>query len=145
MHSTPTNSETDGATDPSSVPTPLPSASTPLAPVRVEETPLPEGASTTQDNRQDTVMAILSTDGRPPSVRQRLSEWRWFGIGAIVILAGIVCWIVIQGVSLGVVVVALVLGVLLLVSATPVLAAGLLRGKEERVARKIARVGRRGN
>lgn len=89
-------------------------------------------------------MTMISTDGRPPSRWQRMSEWRWLGMGAILLVAGVATWMAIKGVSWGAVGVGAALGVLLLVSASPVLGAGLMRGKEERDARKIARSERRG-
>lgn len=89
-------------------------------------------------------MTLASSDGRPPTKPQRMLEWRWFGVGAAVIIAGIATWIVIAGVNWGAIVVGLTLGVLLLVGASPVLAAGLLRGREERAARTTARLERQG-
>jgi amino acid transporter len=88
-------------------------------------------------------MTVTSADGRPPSRWQRLAEWRWLGIGAALILAAIVTWIAIRGVSAVSVAAGIGLIVLLLVGASPVLGAGLLRGTEERAARRNARLERR--
>ncbi len=138
------NPRTDSFTADLSSPPRSTSASTPLAPVRVQDTSVAERTSAAQDKCQEEVMAITSTDGRPPPTRQRKLEWRWFGVGALVVIAGIICWIVFNGISLAVVITAIVLAVLLLASASPVLAAGLLRGKEQRTARRIVRGERRG-
>ena len=108
------------------------------------EQPAPTAAaSIALDARQDKIMEIVSSDGRPPSHPRRVLEWRWVGLGAVVLTVGIVAWMLIAGVSLGAIGASLAIGVLLLVGASPVLAAGLLRGKEERTARRIARRERR--
>lgn len=105
------------------------------------ETPT-HGTGSALDARQDELMTIASSDGRPPPRRLRMIEWRWFGVGAVLVIAGLATWIVIKGVSLGAVVAGLALGVLLLVAASPVWGAALLRGREERAARKTAQIER---
>ena len=56
-------------------------------------------------------------------------------MGAILAVAGIAAWIAVQGVSAGVVLAGVAL---LLAGAAPVMAAGVMRGREERAARKDA-------
>lgn len=100
-------------------------------------------ASDALDARQDELMTQASSEGRPPPRRQRMIEWRWLGLGAIVIIAGITTWILVRGVSPGAVAVGLTLSLLLVVGgASPVLVAGMLRGREERAARREARLER---
>lgn len=91
------------------------------------------------DDRQDQLMASESADGRPPSHRQRVIEWRWVVIGLPVLIIAAITWAAIAGVSLGAVAGfgALFL-LLLLLGCWPVLGAGLLRGKEQAVARDEA-------
>ncbi|HMN39677.1 MAG TPA: hypothetical protein PKE29_02455 [Phycisphaerales bacterium] len=96
------------------------------------------------DSRQDAVMAVISSDGRPPTHRQRTFDWRMLAIGAGLVIVGFSVWIAVKGVSVFAVVTGMSIGVLLLVGASPVLAAGVLRGKEERAARTIVRLERRG-
>jgi hypothetical protein len=119
-------------------------ATTAVVAARVDVEPPAESASIALDTRQDELMTLASSDGRPPTRPQRVLEWQWVGLGAILIIAVIATWIVIKGVSWTAVGVGLALGVLLLVGASPVLAAGLLRGQEERAARKSARLERQG-
>jgi hypothetical protein len=94
--------------------------------------------------RQDEVMAVTSTDGRPPTHRRRVFEWRMFALGAGLIIVGCSIWVAVRGVSFFAVVAGLTMGVLLLVGASPVLGAGMLRGKEERAARQAVRLDRQG-
>lgn len=84
-------------------------------------------------------MAAKSPDGRPPPRWARLLEWKWSAVAAITLL--------VVGVTLG-----LAYGVhgpeylfggflvaLLLGAAVPAWGAGLLRGREERAARAVAK------
>lgn len=84
-------------------------------------------------------MAIESVAGRPPSHRLRRIEWRAIAIGLPVLIIGAIVWAVFRGVS-GVVIVGFgVVGCLfLLIGGWPILAAGLLREKEEITARHEA-------
>lgn len=90
------------------------------------------------DRDQEDVMSTISTDGRPPPSELRRSEWRWFGIGAILILIALVVWIVASGASMASIFAGLAYGIALLAAASPVLGAGLLRGGEERTAHAVA-------
>lgn len=91
------------------------------------------------DARQDELMAIESADGRPPSHRVRMAEWRWAAIGLPLLVLGAVAWAVVRGVSVGAIIgFGVVFLLILILGGWPVLAAGLLRGKEESVARKEA-------
>ena len=93
------------------------------------------------DARQDQLMERDSADGRPPAHRRRILEWKWvLMIGPIVLIVGAV-FAVTRGVSIA----ALALGVFfsvgyLLLAGWPSIGAALLRGKEERVARKQATI-----
>lgn len=88
-------------------------------------------------------MALTSSDGRPPSRGLRLKEWRWLGVAAFVLLGGLALWISIEGVSSGAVIAGVAIAAMLLLGATPVLGAGLMRGSEERSAYRKARTERR--
>jgi hypothetical protein len=89
--------------------------------------------------RQDELMSTISSDHRPPLARLRRLEWRLLGVFAALGIVAWVVWVSIVGISVGAVVGGLAVGVLLLVGASPVLGAGLLRGQEERAARKSVR------
>lgn len=122
----------------------VPVAETAVAVVPAEQEVPAAAVPSAVDVRQDKIMTLTSSDGRPPSRWQRMTGWRWLGVGAILLVAGVATWMAVKGVSLGAVAVGAALGVLLLVSASPVLWAGLMRGQEQRTARKIARSERRG-
>lgn len=90
------------------------------------------------DRIQEEVMAAKSPEGRPPHRRTRIAEWKWFIIGASAVGAiamslsifGVIAWPT-----------ALWVGVLIFLSlaaASPTWGAGLIRGGEERKARKVA-------
>lgn len=90
------------------------------------------------DARQDEIMADESRDGRPPPRWLRLREWRWFGAGALLISVALATWVALAGISALLLVGGLVYGLVLLLIASPALAIGLLRGREERSARRDA-------
>lgn len=90
------------------------------------------------DDRQDALMAVTSSDGRPPSRRERIVGWHRLGVGAAIAVAGIASWIVVQRVSPMTVAVGLAFGLMLVAAASPVWVAALLRGREERAAREVA-------
>lgn len=91
------------------------------------------------DDLQDELMATGSPEGRPPSHELRMAEWRWLALGIAVLLAGGLVWAVTQGVDAWWIVLSgLLLICLLGIGAAPVLYAGMLRGGEERNARKTA-------
>ncbi len=111
--------------------------------------PEPSTPTPVLDARQVEVMAETSVDGRPPDRESRRSGWRWFLLVAPLVLIALVA-----GVAWGVgpkafngrnVLMAIGVIALMAAAAAPVWGAGLLRGQEERAARKIARrqVGRR--
>jgi hypothetical protein len=91
------------------------------------------------DARQDELMTVESSDGRPPPKRLRMAEWSWFVIGAVVIVVATTIWIVARGISLEAVLAGIV-GVAIVVGVNPAVWAGLKRGREERAARKQAQV-----
>ena len=103
-----------------------------------EETPV-GGPPTAVDERQDEIMTFVSPDGRPPPRWLRVMEWRFIALAGIPIITAIVAWIVIKGINWVVVVAALAYGVMLLMGLSPVIAAALQRGREERAARRLAR------
>lgn len=89
------------------------------------------------DAVQKEVMTIISPDGRPPAPAQSRSEWKWLvllGLPLGLICIGIL--LVKLGLEAGLLATALLIGYLVLT--VPVWGAGLLRGKEERVAREVA-------
>ena len=93
------------------------------------------------DDRQDQLMERDSADGRPPAHRRRILEWKWvLMIGPLVLIVG-----AILAVTRGVSIAALALGAFfsigyLLLAGWPSLSAAVLRGKEERAARKQATI-----
>jgi hypothetical protein len=96
-------------------------------------------AATQLDQSQEDVMAARSSDGRPPPSKLMRKEWRWFGIGGVLVFSALVVWMVVSRASPGSVVAGIAYVVLLLAAASPVLGAGLLRGGEERAAHKAVR------
>ncbi len=66
----------------------------------IEVKPATPAAETALDARQDEIMAVASSDGRPPNRQSRLMEWRWLGVAVGLIVAGGVTWIAIEGVGL---------------------------------------------
>lgn len=97
------------------------------------------------DLRQDELMAAASPDGNPPTHRQRRLGWWWLAIGASVLIVAGIAWAAIRGVDMTAVLAASGLALVLLGSAAPVWGAGLLRGREERSARRKARLELRAN
>lgn len=90
------------------------------------------------DDRQDQLMGAASSEGRPPAKWLRAVEWRWFGLGAVIVVVAFGAWVVLAEVSAGTVVPAVGYAMLMLCAASPVLVAGLMRGGEERAARRVA-------
>jgi len=92
----------------------------------------------TLDGRQDELMTIASTDGRPPSHRQRREGWRMLGACSAVLVTLAVLWEILGSSSTRMVIapLAVLALVCVLIGANPVLWAGLLRGREERSARR---------
>ncbi len=92
------------------------------------------------DARQDELMSIASSDGRPPSHRNRRLGWRGFGKMIAVALPCAFTWAILTSQSPQVIVAPLVVLVVisLFLAVNPVLWAGIMRGTEERTARRIA-------
>lgn len=113
---------------------------TPRSDVRLQPSALIETAASKSalDDRQDALMAATSSDGRPPSHSTRMLEWRWLLIGAGLLMVFGIAWIALSGVSGEAVVAALAYGLLLMMGSSPVWAAAVLRGQEERSARRTA-------
>lgn len=125
--------ENEGGSAPTSSsagPAPTPSKSDPIA------------ATNAIDSREDELMSRESSDGRPPGHRRRTVEWWWFGGGALVIVALVAGWAIARSTPWRTLGAGVAIAVLLLVSVIPVLAAGLLRGREHRRARKTAQTER---
>lgn len=96
------------------------------------------GAIDAMDARADELMSRDSSDGRPPGHRRRMVEWWWFGAGALLIAAVLVGWSIVSSTPWRTFGAGLAIAALLVVSMVPVLAAGILRGREHRQARGTA-------
>jgi hypothetical protein len=92
------------------------------------------------DAKQDELMIATSSDGRPPSHGNRRVGWRRLGGGVAIALPCIVAWAMLtrQSAALIFAPLALLVVVCFLLAANPVLWAGVMRGKEERAARRAA-------
>lgn len=91
------------------------------------------------DARQDELMAIDSSEGRPPSHAQRMSGWRWLAILVPVLVLGTGAVAMLNGASASDLLrYGIVFALLLLLGGLPRWAAGLSRGKEEATARREA-------
>jgi hypothetical protein len=91
------------------------------------------------DDLQDELMAGRSPDGRPPRHDLRIAEWKWLFLGIGTILVAALMWAVMSGMAtVWIVIFAITLVLMLGIGISPVLYAGLLRGGEEREARKTA-------
>ncbi len=120
--------------------TPADRSDQPLQALPPIDVPAPTQAAAVElDELQDEIMTAGSSDGRPPTHKQRSIEWRWLGIGAIVVVVVAVVLVAIKGVGVGAIVLGILLGGLLLAAGSPVWIAGLMRGREERAARRVAR------
>lgn len=88
-------------------------------------------------------MSHISPEGRPPTEPVRVAGWRWVRIvvpcivGAVVI--GVVIFVGSDRVPGATLIMALAFIVILAAAASPVWMAGLLRSREERVARRRAK------
>lgn len=91
------------------------------------------------DSLQDELMSAKSSDGGPPSRGWRLTGWHWLVV--LVPLLAIVCGVVWTSLAMGVwtALAGLVLLAVMGLAAAPVWGAGLLRGREERAARRQSR------
>jgi len=88
---------------------------------------------------QDYLMARQSPEGRPPRHDLRIAEWKWLALGIAVLAVMVTLALVAQGIAPGWIVLAGVLALCFLgIGISPVLYAGLLRGGEERDARRTA-------
>jgi hypothetical protein len=93
------------------------------------------------DLRQDAIMTASSVDGRPPNHSHRRIEWRLIAAACVLVAGGVGVTLALGGVTPGVAGFGVVYAVLLLlVGAGPVLAAGLLRGREQRAAHRGAEI-----
>lgn len=89
------------------------------------------------DAVQREVMASISPDGRPPELAAARSGWRQLAIVAILVaILGVIVLFITLGPAAGGLASMLLVGYVALT--VPVWGAGLLRGQEERTARKIA-------
>lgn len=93
----------------------------------------------TVDARQDELMAIESVAGRPPAHWLRRFEWRSVAVGLPILILCAGAWAMFRGVTIGAIVgFGIAACLLMLLGGWPVLAAGLLREKEETRARAEA-------
>lgn len=97
------------------------------------------------DRVQEEVMAARSPEGRPPHRRTRLAEWKWFIVASVVLALSALIWGALSVVAWQIVAVAAALMLLFLGATSPVWGAGLLRGGEEREARKTALIHTQGS
>ncbi len=90
------------------------------------------------DRVQEEIMTAISPDGRPPHRLLRRAEWKWFVIGGTALALAAVAWAVSSSVPWPTLIFVATLLILFLGAAIPTWGAGLLRGSEERQARKAA-------
>jgi hypothetical protein len=90
------------------------------------------------DRIQEAEMTRISPDGRPPHRQLRRIEWKWFTAGAFALAAIGTAIAIFSGVSLPTLAMVAMFGITLAAAAIPVWASGLLRGGEERTARRDA-------
>lgn len=90
------------------------------------------------DRVQEEVMTAISPDGRPPHRQSRLVEWKWFIMGASALALCGIAWAAISGITWPTFVFVAAAICVFLVGSIPTWGAGLLRGGEEREARKVA-------
>lgn len=101
--------------------------------------PMSPGEVHRVDDLQDRVMAGNSPDGRPPRHDLRIAEWKWLFLGIGVVLTGLLIWAIAQGMApVWIVIFGLLWLLMLGIAISPVLYAGMLRGGEERDARRVA-------
>lgn len=106
---------------------------------QTDEPTLTPGEETRVGARQDELMKIESVEGRPPEHQGNLAGWRKIAIGLPLLAIIGLTLAMVQGVSVGTIALFMIASVLVVVmGAWPVLVAGVLRGKEETVARKEA-------
>lgn len=104
-----------------------------VAPANNTASPTPE-----IDRIQEAEMTRTSPDGRPPHRQLRRTEWKWFTFAAAISFLAGTTIAILSGVSLPTLAMGGILGLTLAAAAIPVWASGLLRGSEERSARRDA-------
>ncbi len=105
----------------------------------VTERPLTSTESAAVDVRQDELMAAASVSGRPPVHRVRKAGWGVLAIAAPVLVLFAAGWALLRGMSVITVIgFGLTVLLVLLMGGWPVWSTSLLRGREERAARKQA-------
>lgn len=106
---------------------------------RAETAPKSRTAAHAVDARQDELMAIESSEGRPPSHGQRMSGWKWLAILIPVLVVGSGAVAMVNGATASdLLKYGIVFALLLLIGGLPRWAASLSRGKEEATARREA-------
>lgn len=89
------------------------------------------------DAEQGRVMTAISPDGRPPDIAAARANWRRTVIVAIAVaILGVALLVILLGPTAGGLASILLVGYVALT--VPVWGAGLLRGREERIAHDIA-------
>ncbi len=106
---------------------------------RAGEADLTPGERVQVDDRQDVVMEVTSSEGRPPSHLQRMAGWRWVAISLSAVAVGFLAWALLQGVPAGSIIgFGVGSAIFVLLASWPVWVAGVRRGKDESTARKTA-------
>jgi hypothetical protein len=94
------------------------------------------------ESRTRDTLAETTNDGGGPTRRFRMLEWRWIGLGAIVIAGAIVVAMVAFGLNAGTVGAGLAYAAFLVLGgASPAVLVCLARWRDERAARRRALVG----
>lgn len=125
--------EDEGGAGPRGASDRVPEVPKPVAPVAASD-----AVTKALDARQDELMTKASTDGRPPTHSTRMREWRWLAVGAVILVLGAGAFVLITGADRHSVVAGVIAAGVMLAAAAPVLAPGVLRGREERAAKRAA-------
>jgi hypothetical protein len=110
-----------------------------ILPATELEVPLTGQETGLVEDRSDQLMAGQSVDGQPPSHGRRMRDWKFLAVIAGTLLFLAVAFAIARAMAITEIAIGAVLLVFaVLLGGWPVIGAGLLRGKEERSARKEA-------
>ncbi|MBS0198664.1 MAG: hypothetical protein JSR77_18100 [Planctomycetes bacterium] len=105
----------------------------------VKERTLTSAESKAVDARQDELMATESVSGRPPAHRVRRAGWGVLTMAGTALVLGGTGWALLTGMSvIAMIGVGFTVLLVLLMGGWPVWSTSLMRGREERAARKQA-------